>query len=130
MASTIERDKMEIVNKTYYDGFEGEPEIQFIFKEGDDIETLIIWEGYFDQIMRLMTCDKQGWTGLAYCYNMCTGWYEESPWQIEDLQMALKQFGEVDGTALCDEAVDILTLICNRFSEAINKNHEVFIVRE
>lgn len=25
---------MELVNKKYYDGFEGEPEIQFIYKKG------------------------------------------------------------------------------------------------
>lgn len=23
-----------------------------------------------------MLPDEQGWTGLAYCYNMYTGWYE------------------------------------------------------
>lgn len=120
---------MEIINKKYYDGFEGEPEIQFIFREGDDTEIFIIWEGYFDQIMRLMTCGEQGWTGLAYGYNMCIGWYEESPWIIEDLQMALKQFEEIDSTELCDESVDILMLICNRFREAINNNYEVFIAR-
>ena len=51
---------MELVNKKYYDGFEGEPEIQFIYKKGNDTEILIVWEGYFDQIMRLMIPDKQG----------------------------------------------------------------------
>ena len=61
---------MELVNKKYYDGFEGEPEIQFIYKKGNDTEILTIWEGYFDQIMRLMLPNEQGWTGLAYCYNM------------------------------------------------------------
>lgn len=31
---------MELVNKKYYDGFEGEPEIQFIYKKGNDTEIL------------------------------------------------------------------------------------------
>lgn len=48
---------MELVNKKYYDGFEGEPEIQFIYKKGNDTEILVIWEGYFDQIMRLVLPD-------------------------------------------------------------------------
>lgn len=82
---------MELINKKYYDGFEGEPEIQLIYRKGDNNEILIIWEGYFDQIMKLMRPDAQGWTGLAYNYNMDTGWYEESPWLIKDLQMALTQ---------------------------------------
>ena len=75
---------MELVNKIYYDGFEGEPEIQLIYRKGDNNEILIMWEGYFDQIMKLMCPDAQGWTGLAYNYNMDTGWYEESPWVIKD----------------------------------------------
>ena len=66
---------MELVNRKYYDGFEGEPEIQVIYKKRNDTEIFSIWEGYFDQIMRLMLPDEQGWTGLAYCYNMFTGWY-------------------------------------------------------
>ena len=130
MASTIERNKMELVNKKYYDGFEGEPEIQFIYKKGNDTEIHIIWEGYFDQIMRLVLPDEQGWTGLAYCYNMYTGWYEDSPWVIEDLQIALKQFESIDEMKLCDEAVEILMLLCNILREAILNNYEVSLARE
>ena len=121
---------MELVNKKYYDGFEGEPEIQFIYKKGNDTEILTIWEGYFDPIMRLMLPDEQGWTGLAYCYNMYTGWYEDSPWVIEDLQIALKQFESIDETKLCDEALEILMLLCNVLREAILNNYEVSIARE
>ena len=86
--------------------------------------------GYFDQIMRLMLPNEQGWTGLAYCYNMYTGWYEDSPWVIEDLQIALKQFESIDRTKLCDEAIEILMLLCNMLKEAILNNYEVSIARE
>lgn len=130
MASTIERKKMELINKKYYDGFEGEPEIQFINKRGNDSEILVMWEGYFDQIMRLMSPDESGWTGLAYCYNMYLGWYEESPWAIEDLQMALKQFESIDSQELCSEAKEILVLICDMLGESISNSFKVFIARE
>lgn len=43
---------MEIVNNKYYVGFEGEPEIQFICKKACDTYIIIIWEGYFDEIMK------------------------------------------------------------------------------
>lgn len=121
---------MGLVNKEYYNGFEGEPEIQFIYKTGSDTKVLIMWEGYFDQIMRLILPDEQGWTGLAYYYNMYTGWYENSPWLIEDLQIALKQFKSINKMKLCDEAVEILMVLCDILSEAILNNHEVFIARE
>ena len=118
---------MESVNKKYYNGFEGEPENQFICRKGNDIEILAIWEGYFDRIMRLMTPDEQGWTGLANCYNMDTGWYEEGPWVIDDLQMALKQFESIDNTKLCGKSVEILMLLCNILREAILNKYEVSI---
>ena len=121
---------MESVNKKYYDGFEGEPEIQLIYGKENDNEILIMWEGYFDEIMKLMRPDAQGWTGLAYYYNMDTGWYEESPWVIEDLQLALKQFESIDGTKLCEEAAEILILICDILRDAISYNYEVYIARE
>lgn len=121
---------MKLVNKKYYDGFEGEPEIQLIYRKGNDNEIFVIWEGYFDQIMRLIPSDEQGWTGLAYCYNMYTGWYEESPWVIEDLQLALNQFEKVDSTQLCDESIEILVLLCNILKESILNNYEISIARE
>lgn len=130
MTSTIERNPMELINKKYYDGFEGEPEIQLIYRKGDNSKIFIMWEGYFDQIMKLMHPDAQGWTGLAYNYNMDTGWYEESPWVIKDLQMALKQFESIDDKNLCGEATEILMMICDIFREAISNNDEIYIARE
>lgn len=121
---------MELVDKKYYDGFEGEPEIRFTCKKGNDIEIFIIWEGYFDQIMRLMLPNEQGWTGLAYYYNMYIGWYQDCPWVIEDLQIALKQFESIDKMKLCNEAIEILMLLCNMLREAIVNDYEVSIARE
>ena len=121
---------MEHINKKYYDGFEGEPEIQIIYRKGNDSQILVMWEGYFDQIMRLISPDRSGWTGLAYYYNMYLGWYEESPWVIEDLQMALKQFESINSRKLCCEAKEILVSICDIINEAISNSYEVFIARE
>lgn len=118
---------MESINREYYDGFEGEPEIRFICRKDNDNMIFTIWEGYFDQIMRLIVPDEQGWTGLAYCYNMYTGWYEDSPWIIEDLPMALKQFESVDHEKLWNESAEILRILCNMCKEAISNNYEICI---
>lgn len=122
---------MEVVNTKFYDGYEGEPDIQFIYKKETDIEILTIWEGYFDQIMRLVLPDENGWSGLAYHYNMYTGWYEDDrPWVIEDLPKALSQFESVDKTKLCDEATEILSLLCNMLRDAMLHEYEISIARE
>lgn len=112
-----------MVNDKYYVGFEGEPEIQFICKKAKEDDVIIIWEGYFDEIMRSMSPEEKGWTGLAYYYNMDLGWYEESSWIINDLYMALQQFNTINCEVLSSEACEILKLICNMLKEALdNKN--------
>ena len=42
---------MEHINRTFYDGFEGEPEIQIIYRKGNDSQILAMWEGYFEVIL-------------------------------------------------------------------------------
>lgn len=119
-----------MVNDKYYVGFEGEPEIQFICKKAKEDDVIIIWEGYFDEIMRSMTPEEKGWTGLAYYYNMDLGWYEESPWIINDLYMALQQFNMINCEVLSSEACEILKLICNMLKEALDNNLNILISRE
>lgn len=62
-----EKGELELVDNRYYNGFEGEREIQFVYKKDNDTDIFIIWEGYFDQIMRLVKPDENGWNGMAYC---------------------------------------------------------------
>lgn len=121
---------MAIINNEYYIGFEGEPEIQFICKKKNNTDIVIIWEGYFDEIMRLITPEEKGWTGLAYYYNMCFGWYEETPWVIEDLQVVLDQLKKIDSNMLSSEASKVLKIICNMLKEALDNSIEVCIARE
>lgn len=44
--------------------------------------------------------------------------------------MALKQFKSIDETKLCDEAAEILMLLCNILRESILNNYEVSIAKE
>lgn len=121
---------MEFINDKYYAGFEGEPEIRFIYKKNNDTYIIIIWEGYFDEIMKMIVPEEKGWTGLAYYYNMYLAWYEESPWVIDNLLIALRQFKTINCKILSDESRDILKLICNMFKDAIDNRLDVCISRE
>jgi len=33
----------------------------------------------FNSIMKKIKPKEEGWTALAYYYNLCTGWYDKSP---------------------------------------------------
>lgn len=61
---------------------------------------------------------------------MYLGWYEESPWVIDNLQMALKQLSTIKCEVLSDEACKILKMICNMLKEAIDNSLDVYIAIE
>ena len=118
---------METVNTKFYDGFEGEPEIHFIYQGQELIEKVIVWEGYFDEIMMTIKPVDGRWTSLAYNYHLDIGWYEESPWKVKELREALAQFGTVDKEMIGTEAKQMLEEICNLFEKAIGKRGEILI---
>lgn len=122
---------MDIIENKYYEGYEGEAEIQFIrLLENGQKFILRIWYGYFYFIMEAIKPDKEGWTGLAYYHNLHEGWYDESPWEIANINEAIKQFHNVDKSNLNAETQQVLNEICQLFIESISANNKVFIVYE
>lgn len=119
-----------MVNNKYYIGFEGEPEIQVVCRKAEDDDVMIVWEGYFDEIMRNVVPEEEGWTGLAYYYNMYLGWYEESPWVVDDLNKALQQFSTINQDFLSKESSEVLNAICNMIKDALDNNLKILIARE
>lgn len=54
------------------------------------------YDGYFNEIIKLIRPEKEGWTGLAYYYHLYTGWYEKDNWLIPDILKAYKQLVNID----------------------------------
>lgn len=121
---------MDNINQKYYKGFEGEPEIHFICNKGIDNDVIIIWEGYFDQIMRLLQPEENGWTGLAYYYNMYLGWYEEDSWAMENIDIVINQLKKIKYEDLSNETSEVLRMIIDMLKYACDNNFDVYIKRE
>ncbi len=116
---------------THYLGFEGEPEIQFI--RGTEISEqyiLRIWIGYFDTIMSTSKLGENGWSGLSYYYHTHTGWYETSPWEIQDINKAIIEFEEMDVHELDETAKNVWSDICSLLNDARSSKETVMIVYE
>ncbi|KQO01102.1 hypothetical protein [Paenibacillus sp. Leaf72] len=121
---------MEIINSTYYEGYEGEGEIQFIrYLSNGDRYILRIWDGYFDEIIRIIKPEEHGWTGLAYYYNVEEPWCEE-PWRIPDIDVVLKQLKKIESDQLNKEAKELLIEVCQMLLVSMNLNEDVWIVDE
>lgn len=119
---------MNNIDEKYYIGFEGEPEIIFsIMKEGNSEYGFGVWSGYFDNIMQQVKPKDGKWTELAYYYHLEKGWYDESPWIINNLEESYEQLMEVEANKLEEEEKEILNMILNMLKDAINNNLKVFI---
>lgn len=118
------------VNEKYYDGFEGEPEITFcLIKDDIIIEKVGIWDGYFNEIMKLVRPEKEGWTGLAYFYQLYTGWYEDDNWSIPNISEAYKQLANINSNELVNrEEKEVLILVINLLKRAVDNNGKVYII--
>jgi len=88
--------KREIVYDFYYSGFEGESEIAFVFEKSDERYILKMWTGYFDTILGLM-CEYEPYNdGILHEYYAHEGWYEESPWELTNIDVVIQLFKSFD----------------------------------
>ncbi|WP_143318542.1 dihydroorotate dehydrogenase (quinone) [Clostridium sp. HBUAS56017] len=122
---------MNSVVDKYYKGYEGEPEIQIIKKSSNNEKIVLkIWTGFFDNIMTSIEPQSTGWTSLAYYYNLYIGWYEESPWKIENLDEAKEQLEGLDISKLNEIDKEVLEEILRVFKEALAVGDEILISYE
>lgn len=124
---------MDTLVDKYYVGYEGEPEIQIIRKpiQGDTF-VLRIWSGFFDDIMNSIEPEEKGWSSLAYYYNLYIGWYEESPWLLEDIDAAIKQLKTIKSDKLSDSrgSMNVLIEIIKVLEDALISGDSILIAYE
>ena len=123
---------MSEFDERYYEGFEGEPEMIFtLLKNNGERRAFGIWDGYFVTIIEKVQPRTNGWTGLAYYYHLDIGWFEESPWLVQNLLESYEQLKEIDISSLeNDEDKEVLKKIMVMFKEAIENNEKVYISYE
>lgn len=122
---------MDIIINKYYDGFDGEPEIKFIYNGNDGDRIIIrIWEGFFNRIMNSIKPCQEGWSGLAYYYNMHEGWYDKSPWNISDVNEAIDQLRTIDIDVFDDNTLEVFNDIFDLLLKWKIKGGSIWIAYE
>lgn len=122
---------MSDINKKYYLGFEGEPEIILtVIQQNDKKSGISLWSGYFNNIMQQIEPVEGRWTALAYYYNLDIGWYDESPWFVDNILDAYEQFKGIDKYKLDTAEQEILEQILELFKKSIEENSRVSISYE
>ena len=72
-------------NYTFYEGFEGETEIE-LSSNNQNMETLHIWDGFFWDLFGDPSLDGKGWNGFTRDYNQFEGAFgDDSEAVISDI---------------------------------------------
>ncbi|GGB56559.1 hypothetical protein GCM10011409_37690 [Lentibacillus populi] len=123
------------IKEKYYKGFEGEPEIEIV-NEGEKV--LRIWNGYFETLLESLFNEEDP-VGLIKEYVFHEGWYDESPWEIKDLDLAIEQFkkSDINNIRHKEEIQNILPILPELSREIVSflqdskeKGKKVYIVYE
>ena len=119
---------MEIQNKDFYAGFEGEPEIIFYYEDTKGRKVYVkLWIGYFDEMMTAIEPNDDGWKGLAFYYHTHSGWFEEKPWKIPDLAIVLDDLLGLNQSEFEQETRIVYQNILDFLLQAQLSNTEVWV---
>lgn len=94
------------VNDFYYIGYEGQPEILIVFENSAEKNILKMWNGYFETLLDLMCQYESTDNGILQEYYAHEGWYEGSPWEIQDLDLAIHLFKSFNVSKVTDEQIE------------------------
>ena len=129
---------MSEVNETYYEGYEGEPEIIFIIENnGIKRKMLGIWDGFLNDILSDVKPTEKGWVGIAYYRHI--GMFEDKhrlgdePWCIEDLPVVYRQLTSIDQDMRNFRYYDTIAVLCkiiDLIKEAMDNNEKVLVYRK
>ncbi|WP_340018801.1 hypothetical protein NSQ20_31210 [Paenibacillus sp. FSL K6-1122] len=94
------------VNDFYYVGYEGQPEILIVFENSAEKNILKMWNGYFETLLDLMCHYEPTDIGILQEYYAHKGWFEESPWEIQDLDSAIHLFKSFNVSKVIGEQIE------------------------
>lgn len=90
-------------NIDYYSGFEGEAEIIFKVQVEQKTFEFKMWIGYFESILSnvcLVNPKNNRFLKLYYLYE---GWYDDSPFEIENINEVIEVFNNFEVENLTEE---------------------------
>ncbi len=113
-------------NTSFYDGYEGEPEIVLSILENEDY-SLHFWEGYFDDIFSNPSLDGNGWKGFTRDIHQMEGIFNDNATSIViDIVEYLDDLLAYTNKSFdYEESKDAVSLLTTFFKFALKNNYSV-----
>ncbi len=125
-----------MINKKYYEGYEGEGAVKVWVEEDGKEKGMVIWIGFFDTILDGCFNPEYKKDGIIECYNNLSGFYVDK-WKIKYPQVVLEELNEFneDKVDTNDEEIikicrEINNQLINCISVAAKNGNSVYVEYE
>ncbi len=122
-----------MIDNSYNKGFGTEKEVIIYYTAPQGKEGYELWDGYFENLLRGCYNDKIVKGGILYGYMTQGEWFDESPWKIEDLRLALDELNMYseekipEMRIMFEELRDIQQKLLSLFNYASERGYEAYI---
>ena len=123
-----------MIETKYIEGYEGEGEVLIYYFYNDQKEGMLIWEGYFEFLLLGCYCKDFQIGGLIENYYNHSGFYDNSPWKIENLNVVISELENFNIQKIDIDSHNINNIVLKLKNELISflripilKKKEVFI---
>ena len=122
-----------MLDKRYYEGYEGEGEVK-VWSDHNGIESgMIIWRGFFETILE--GCFRAGFlkNGIIECYYKQAGFYDDK-WEMQYPSIVLQEIKEFDENRIhtkddeiIRESKEVIMLLISFINDAIENKQKIYI---
>lgn len=122
-----------MLNRQYYEGYEGEGEIKIWYKEEQDENGMVIWIGFWETILEGCYNPDYQKNGIIECYFNHDGFYD-GKWEMKSPDMVLEElniFNEMGldtvDKKMIDESKEIIKKLSCFIDMAIKNKRTIYI---
>lgn len=122
-----------MLDKRYYEGYEGEGEVKVWCDDNGAENGLIIWRGFFETILEGCFRTEFPKNGISECYYHQDGFYDDK-WEMQHPFIVLQEINKFDENLLktrneemIKKSREVIALLVSFFNTAIENKEKIYI---
>ena len=122
-----------MLDKTYYEGYEGEGEVKIWSDENGSEKGMIVWMGFFDAILEGCFSSEFSPNGIIQCYFNQDGFYDDKwvmryPYIVlEELKNFNENLLDTRNEEIIKKSKEIIEQLISFINVAINNERKIYI---
>ena len=122
-----------MLDKRYYEGYEGEGEVKVWVDDNGVKSGMVIWRGFFEAILEGCFRSEFQKNGISECYYNQNGFYDDK-WEMQSPYIVLQEVNHFDENLLNTEneeiikkSKEVITLLISFINIAIENKQKIYV---